>query len=437
MLRKIGAAWLAVSTALFCACSSSSNSDPASIAVKSSSASADAAFSVPQNTSQPPRSAELTYFGNSDISGAEELFKKNSGGTVTIEKVGVKTESEYLNALSEKISADASPDLCDKVDNTFPYLVSLNLYEDLTNYIDITSPQWADITEYIDYYAFNGSKYFYPTSVKIMPQFLMYDKMIYAYSGSASDPEKLWMRGEWTRSTMMSGAEEIRKLGVGDIVYLATGMDIVDNFIAASGSPLFPRDESGRFMYGSESGAEQIYFDFLGETWKFKYDCDIGDLTQPFSVFLAGDEETLAQLRQTSIMVGIVPFPVEDGADAYYCKAQTGGFLVPKGAKNIQSAASFINCSRIYETSEENIAENNKRLIESGLLRSDVEWLEDLRESNKITPIIIEDNCFDYQTNAAVKKMLAYKGDEPWQDVLAQSRPVIDRAIERINAMIE
>lgn len=435
MFRKIGAALLGVSAMLCCGCGDRSNDSSGMVnSSKTQSTVSEAAFSVPQITSQNVQTDKITYFGSRDISGTAKLFAENSGIQVEYERAG----SDYINVLSEKISSDASPDLCDKSDNTFPYLISQNKYEDLTNYIDTTSPQWADITDYIDYYAFKGARYFYPTSVKLMPQFLMYDKMAYVLCDNTSDPEKLWMRGEWTWSAMKSGAEEIRRFGLGDIIYLAGGFNFTDNFIASSGSALFPKDESGRFVNGFGSGAVRKFSEFMDETWQIKFNDDDSILLQmPYSIFLAGDEQTLAKLRKTSIMVGIVPFPVEDGADKYYCKAVTDGFLVPKGAKNIQSAASFINYSRIYETSEENIKENDKKLIDSGLLRSDVEWLQSLRSSDKMTPVLVDSNCFDDITNEAVQKLLTYSGEESWDDILAENSPTIDNAIKRINAVIE
>lgn len=441
VLRTVKAAVLCAAAMLFCGCGEAapdvSDSEPGFDKTQNT-ASSNAAFSEPQNVTPVEQSSEITYFGSADITAAAELFAKNSGGTVVSEKAG----GNYIDVLSEKISSDNSPDLCDKVDNTYPYLISMNLYEDLTNYIDTTSPQWADITDYIDYYAFKGARCFYPTSVKIMPQFLMYDKMAFVRSDNVPDPEKLWLKGEWTWSAMKSGSDRIRQSGFGDYVYLAGGYNFIDNLFASSGSPLFPKDESSRFMNGFVNETAGKIPEFIGEEWLINHnDDDSLQMRMLNSVFLAGDEQTLAKLRQTQIVVGIVPFPVEDSADKYYCKAVTEGFLVPKGAKNIQSAASFINCSRIYETSEECAAANNKKLEESGLLRSDVEWLQSLRSSEKLTPVLVECDCFDDFTNETIQKILTSYGSAERHDeldeVFAECLPIIDNAVENINAVHE
>ena len=44
-----------------------------------------------------------------------------------------------------------------------------------------------------------------------------------------------------------------------------------------------------------------------------------------------------------------VPFPRDTQADAYYQGYDTFGYLVPKGAKNIDGAIEFINLNRAYD----------------------------------------------------------------------------------------
>lgn len=417
---------------LCCGCSGSSGQESVS-AVSKASTSSDAAFTVPPNTSQSERSNEITYFGSKDISNISEMYAKNSGVTVKIEQAG---GSGYIDTLSKKISADNSPDLCDKVDNTFPYLISMNLYEDLTNYIDTTSPQWLNYTDVIERYSFKGGRYFYPTTVTVMPEFLIYVKTKYIQCGNLPDPEKQWMKNEWTWDEFRQGASGILDSEFGGADVLVSGSGVFDNFLAASGKSLFPLNGS-RFVNGlSTANAERVY-DLLSY-----YELDYTDITDAADkiesvVFLSGDEGTLAELRKTDLTIGVVPYPRDEKSEIYYCKAVAEGFLVPKGAKNIQSAASFINSSRISDASEEQQEKNDKKLIESGLLRSDVEWLRELRGSEQMTPILVDVNCFDDNANAAAYRIMTYSGEGPWFDVLAENSPMLDSAIDSINAVIE
>lgn len=433
-IRKAAATAITVAAVLFCGCDNGS-SDAVS-AVSSSiahSSSAEQAFTVPNTNSfsSNDQSNDITYFGSRDISEISELYSKNNGGTITVETSG----ADYINKLSKKVSADASPDLCDKVDSTYPYQISMNLYEDLTDYIDTTSPQWADMTDVIEHYSFKGGRYFYPTMIKIMPQFLIYIKSTYIQCGNIPDPEMLWRNDNWTWQSFGEGASGIISSEASSADTLISGSGVFVDFLASSGVPLFSQNGS-RFVNGLASENAVRVYELLSP-YKIDHSSVISAEKEiQGSVFVSGDEKTLAKLRSTNLTVGVVPYPRDKNADKYYCKATAEGFLVPKGAKNIQGAASFINCSRIVDASVEHREKENKKLIQSGLLRSDVEWLESLRGSGKMTPLFVDENCFDSSVNADIRNLLIYDGDS-WDEALSEYSVKIDGALESINAVIE
>lgn len=432
--RIPGVSLLCAAAVLLCGCAGgSSGSGSTVMSDKTSSSSTDTAFTVPPTNSLNDQSNEITYFGSKDIEYITELYSKNSGGTVIVEKAN---GYDYIGVLSEKISADDSPDLCDKVDNTFPYLMSMNLYEDLTNYIDTTSPQWLDYTDVIERYSFKGARYFYPTTVKVMPEFLIYVKTKYILCGNLPDPEKQWLRNEWTWDEFAQGATGILDYPFGNEEFMISGSEVFDNFFATTGEPIFLQN-GNRFMNNLESGNAYLLYSFL-MPYEMKYN-NISDAEGEISgaVFLSGDERVLAELRKTDLAVGVVPYPRCEYVDEYYCKAVADGFLVPKGAKNIQSAASFINSSRISDASEEQQNKNDRELIRQGLLRSDVEWLRDLRSSENMIPVLVDMNCFDVAANEAANSLMTYRGDDAWGNLLSEYSPTIDSAIESINAVIE
>lgn len=433
VIRKAVAAVLAAAVLLCCGCDNGSDSAFSVLSSsKAQSTVSEVAFTVPKASSSPEQSSDITYFGSKDISEISELYAKNSGGTVAIERAG----SGYMDVLSEKISADASPDLCDKVDNTYPYLISMNLYEDLTNYIDTTSPQWTDMTDVIERYSFKGGRYFYPTTVKVMPQFLIYVKSTYIQCGNIPDPEMLWRNNEWTWKSFSYGANSIILSAASSADTLISGGNVFDNLLASSGVPIFSQS-GGRFVNGLASENAGRVYDLLSP-YKLNHSSAVSaekDIQN--AVFISGDENTLAKLRGTNLSVGVVPYPRDESADKYYCKAVTDGFLVPKGAKNIQSAASFINCSRIADASAEHREKINKKFTQSGLLRSDVEWLESLRGSAKMTPLLVDENCFDSAVNVDVRSLLTYDGGGSWNDALSEYSASIDNALESVNAVIE
>lgn len=437
-LKRVSAAVLFGAALVLCGCQSSSHSAGSTGGAGTSrpeitqSSSSEAAFTVTHNAEPVSISADITYFGNRDISAAAELYTANNGGSVKIERAG----ANYLSELSERINADNSPDLCDKTDNTYPYLMSMNYYEDLTNYIDTTSPQWADINDIIELYSFKGGRYFYPTTVRIMPQLLLYVKSTYVQCGNIPDPEKLWLKGEWTWETFRQGARSVIESEESTATLLVSGANVFDNFLATTGASLFPRTGS-RFANGFASDNASRVNELLSAydvSYSRVYDVE-GEMSR--AVFLSGDEQTLAKLRKTDLAVGAVPYPRYDGSDEYFCKAVTEGYLVPKGAKNIQSAASFINYSRVAAISPEQRLRERKALIDSGLLRSDVEWLENLRGAVGAKPVIVGGDCFDSETNAAVRRILDSGGSITWNETVAENSPAIDKAIEKINAITE
>lgn len=429
--RRIFAAVLFGTALLLCGCRSSSDGYSEPVVERTQSSAPEAPFSLTQSDPAISQTADITYFGNRDISAAAELYTANSGGAVKIESAG----ADYLNKLSERINADNSPDLCDKTDNSYPYLMSVNLYEDLTNYIDITSPQWVGISDIIEQYSFRGGRYFYPTAVKIMPQLLLYDKSVFIQCGNVPDPEKLWLKGEWTWETFRQGAESIIASPESTASLLVSGEKVFDNFLAAAGTPLFPRTGS-RFVNGFTSDSAARVNELLS-AYEVSYS-RVSDVEAEISraVFISGDEQTLAKLRGTGLAVGAVPYPRDESSDEYCCKAVTEGFLVPKGAKNIPGAASFINYSRVAAISSEQQQKEKKSLIESGLLRSDTEWLETLRGSDS-KPVIVGAECFDSATNAAVGAIIGSVGKDAWEAAVAENSPVIDKALEKINAAAE
>lgn len=428
--RKIASGILTAAIAVCCGCQNNnavSGSDI--IGSEKSSSSIEAAFTVPATLSEV--SAEITYYGSRDISGAAELYAKNSGGSVRIIEPG----NDYIGGLSEMISADRSPDLCDKLENSFPLLMSQNFYEDLTNYIDITSPQWTAYADAVEQYSFKGARYFFPTNIKVMPQFLIYVKPTYIQGGYFRDPEMLWLKDEWVWSELENGAAGVLNGGMTGADFMIYGKNVFDNFLAASGEKVFGRAEGSFYcnLYGEKSMS--TYHFLISYNSGFDDDFDADDAISR-TVFLSGDETDLAVLRKSGLTVGAVPYPRCDD-DAYYCKAESEGFLVPKGAANIQSAASFINCSRLLSASDEALEKRNKELIASGLLRSDVEWLNSLRNSDKMTPLLVDVNCFDDATNSAVQKFLAFEKGADWEEMVEQTSPVSDASLEKINRMME
>ena len=432
-MRKMLAAAIFAGVLAVCGCSSEAQSD-VSTSTFSDEESVVSAFEIPQTVSNS-ESPYLTFLGTGEISPAAlDTYAKTVGlGTepVTVLRVG---DSLYESRLTELINSDESPDLTEKRENTFPFLMSKNMYEDLTSYMDTAAPQWEGFSRYIEHYSFKNAHYFYPTSIAAAPEFLVYDKMRCVQVGAA-DPERLWEKGEWTLDGLIEYSQTIDSaIGLSGYIF---SDGIAENILAMTGTSLIEKDENGKFvsLVDSENYLKMREF-FTNNPCGQKSDGGVG-IRQTFTAFVCADDVFFGELRETSLHLGIVPFPKLDSESPYYVRAVSDGYLVPKGAKNIRGAASFINCSRIAETSDEGIKERRKAMKDLGFLRSDIEWIENIRGGD-YELVLDEGACLDKDANASISlifseaDMLMWNGyEEPDYNI-----PAIDADLERINAMI-
>lgn len=386
--------------------------------------------------SEPPTAdvPNLQYLGSTDptSSPAYELYIKSYAQNTTDNVI----EWEYVssralaNRLSERISADLSPDLCDKIDNSIPYLTKKNLYEDLTEYIDITAPQWEAYAEYIT--RSGKGQYFYPTTITVSPNVLLYRKSTFPRYDT-KDPLTLWYGGEWTFDMLERSLGGNKAIG---------GTAVAENFLAASGSLLFSVDANGRVTSNlhSESFFGTAAFIAANSTAKRSYYLTSGieSLRNGEFVYLSVTADELDRVRRDypESDFEVVPFPRSDSADTYYYYASAEGYLVPKRAKNIKAAASYINCSRIA-------AQNNDPLSElTHLLESDVKTLTSLR-SAKLSQLVFDTNyCLDSSTNSAVSSIFSeiYQNGsdtQSFEDFIKSIEAPILRSISEINQAIE
>lgn len=371
-----------------------------------------------------PDTPALTYLGRRDLKSSDtlKLYKKTFAADYSENDLLTReycSENRLADALSEKISSDRSPDLTDKLPYSFPYLMSKNYYEDLTQYMDRSAPQWADFSPYIEYYSYNGNHFFYPETVTAAPYFLVYCKDRFSIIG-IEDPETLFFEDKWTRTTFVDSAKQFRSVMGGVGIY---GRFITDGFIAASGESVFSKTESGQFVCGLNSPKITEVFSFLtNELQQINpagtfsgYD----KLINGQAAFLLIDDKGYEELLEldSGKTYGVVPIPANDNSGVYYTTASCEGFLVPKGAKNVKGAACFINCGRI--TAEQN--ESDEGVL--GKMRA-----------NNLTAVPAENYCFDSKTNSAVE---AYLGSPFTQEDASQYLLDIENAVHEINALNE
>ena len=422
--RKI-AAILAAFAALLCGCGANSDNQPSGKESVSEESSLPFDDYFPEITPDTPA---LTYLGTRDLRNSEalKLYSKTFAADYKQSDILVReycSEYRLADVLSEKMASDRSPDLTDKLPNSFPYLMSKNYYEDLTKYIDRSAPQWTEYASYIDFYSYNGGHFFYPETVTAAPRFLVYSKERFEALG-LSDPETLFYDGKWTRKAFTEAAKSFCAAMGGTGVY---GDGITDGFISSEGETLFSKAESGQLVcnLGSEKVTE--IFDYLKNELSAKTGIEsftgYDRIINGRSAFLLVDESGYNELLaiDSGKNYGAVPIPKSDESELYFCAASGSGFLVPKGAKNVKGAACFINCGRIAAAQSE--AEAPESVL--GKMRA-----------NGLTAVPEENYCFDKETNSAINECLSFpltaEGEEY---VYSSGLAKIEAAVAEINSL--
>ena len=373
-----------------------------------------------------PDTPALTYLGSRDLRSSEalELYNKTFAADYKKSDILVReycSEYRLADVLSEKMASDRSPDLTDKLPNSFPYLMSKNYYEDLTKYIDRSAPQWTEYASYIDFYSYNGSRFFYPETVTAAPRFLVYSKERFEALGLA-DPETLYYDGKWTRKAFTEAAESFCAAMGGTGVY---GDGITDGFISSEGETVFSKAESGQVVCNLEGEKITEIFDYLKNELSAKtgiesftgYDRIINGRSAFLLIDDGGYNELLA--IDSGKNYGAVPIPKADDGEIYFCAAESEGYLVPKGAKNVKGAACFINCGRIAAARAE--------APESVLAKM---------RANGLTAVPEENYCFDAKTNGAIMDYLSLpllKNED--ESGSASGLAEIEAAVAEINSL--
>lgn len=391
----------------------------------------------------------ITYLGTSSVSEeyaelyrrtyAAQYFDEASGKYVFPDGSGelivsrTVTEGQLLDELTAAIQSDASPDLTDKLDNSYPYLMSRNIYEDLTAYMDMSSPQWVDMGEYVDRYEYNGKHFYYPWDNILSPQMLFYDRELFKEYG-IPDPAELLEEGNWTWETFL---EDCRMFALtGENTTGLYGEYIVDNFMASTGVMLIGRDENGKLTgnFTSEeiTRAAGWLETELAQAGLVNTECPENAAAEGLAAFYSADREYDTELFP-------VPYPRDEQAEKYFCRASTFGYLVPKGAKNVAGACCFINCCRlgVYGAAPEETAESVETATEEAAEITPSDVFERLRDPDMFGGIADENSCLSGETNAVIRAMLdgTLNGDSTWEQSCAENLSVINAAIDELNSL--
>lgn len=395
----------------------------------------------------------ITYYGfydmrvAGDIKPAVKLFEETYGGTVDYYEV---TWGERVEKLTTLIVSGDSPDLVDKESNSFPHLMSKNIYEDLTDYIDLSLPQWSGMTELIESYTWNGAKYFYPFAPEASPNWLIYNQTTFEELG-LDDPRELYDNNAWDWNSFKSVMVDFMNKAPDAICgyYGLPGLD----FMLTTGKPLIGV-ENGVLTNNMKDASIERAAVFLEELRKEgltyfgegMWSNEMPALINGQAAFMGVGIWRFTDLKKASersggnVEFGLVPYPRDPSADAYYMGVSAFGYLVPKGSSNVEGAAAFINIVRMTKTDPE-LMEITKESIMTSKLYSEEEYdfITSFYDIDKFNTVNDASAGFTQDINDIITTMInniTFSQNEEassWTQLRSQYEYLIDEAVNSFN----
>lgn len=394
----------------------------------------------------------------------------------TIEWISASSGSGYYEKLATLIAADDSPDLMTFEPLAFPYGVSKKMFEPLDDYIDIDDPLWTDMRELIDEYEYDGTHYYFPHRI-VTKYNLNYSRKTIEDAG-LTDPYDLYVAGNWTWDTWREMMIEFCNQDDSNIGFYATST-MLEAFINTTGTSIIDVNPNGTIENNLLSADVTRAVEYLSEMGRsgllYPESHPHGDWVSPQvwatvadKILFLGMEgewtyiaatETIQNptgvendIHDTVSEFAFVPFPRDPDADAYYMCSNTFGYMVPKGAQNINGAVEFIMCNRLYETDENIKAQDKADHISpekitftagkyEGMQKWQITWDEqvydhwkemcDASEDSNFTFVIDDMYGFSDELSTPVTDALYSStfGTDSWTQKSAEIAPVVEGII--------
>ncbi len=392
----------------------------------------------------------LIYFSHydarvaGDIKPGVKLFEETYGGKIDYVSV---SWGERLDKLQTMIASGDSPDLVDKEDTSFPHLMSKNVYEDLTGYIDLSAPQWDGIGELVEEYSWQGKQFYYPFTVNALPNCLIYNQSLFEQHG-LTNPKDLYDTGEWTWDTFKNSMQEFMDT-VPDAVGGVYGL-LGSNIVITTGVPLVGV-EGGKITSNLNKPeverAAQFLEELRRENLAVRGDGMWSNETAPLAKgqvgFLGVGQWKITdycKLRNSTDVFGFVPYPRDPSADKYYYGSTNFGYMVPKGSKNVEGAAAFIDIMRQCNTDPELKAITKESIMnDKKYSEEQYEFLTSFEEITKYDMVVDIYQGFGNEATTIFDEMMINIGFEQgenqksWTQLRGEYEGVIDGVIQEYN----
>lgn len=413
------------------------------------------------------------YDITSDQKGKEQcmIFESELYGG-EIEWISSPSDYAYYEKLATLIAADDSPDILTYEAMSMPYGVSKNMFEPLDDYFDLEDPMWEEMLPHIEQHTYNDKIYYVPHRV-VTSFALNYNRKTFENAG-LTDPYELYQKGEWTWDAWRTMMIEFCNNSDENIGFYATDT-IATAFCNTTGKPLIDYTVDGNIINNMNDPDITRAVEFLADLERngVLYEGQHGDWVSPQIwapisdkiLFLGMEPEWtyIAATEQIQNPSGVendilntvsdfafVPFPRDPQSDAYYLNNGTFGYMIAKGAKNIDGAVEFIHCNRLYETDQNIIDQvredhvNPEKVLYTagkyeGMQKWEIIWDEQVYDlwrevciSDKFE--YVKDDLYGFGQDAKVAVCdTVYRstfGGESWTQLSQETIPLIDSILD-------
>ena len=379
---------------------------------------------------------------------------------------------QFYEKLGTLIAADDSPDITTYEGMSMPFAVKKNMFEPIDDYFDLSDPMWADMMPYIEANIYEDKLYCVPHCT-FASYALNYNRKTFA-DNNLTDPYELYMNGEWTWDAWRQLMVDFCNIDDNNIGFYATDT-IATSFCNTTGKALIDRTPDGKIYNNLNDPDITRAVDFLSELERsgVLYDNRYGSWVAPADwapisneILFFGMEPEWTYIAATEKMqnfpgvendilntvsdFAFVPFPRDPQADEYYLSQWMFGYMVVKGAKNIEGAIDFIYCNRLYQI-DENIRNQVKQdhvnpekvTYTAGKYEGRQKWeiiwdeqvydlWQEMLKSDKFSYLIDDLNGFGEEVSAGVCKTIfdSTFGGESFAQLSQINMPIIDTALD-------
>lgn len=383
-----------------------------------------------------------------------KLFAEAYGGSVTTETCSY--DDRYV-VLAQRVSTNSSPDIFPFERDNYPKGVISNMYAPIDDLIDLNSDMWAGTKELMDKFVWGGKHYVcLPYASK--GEFLVYNYDTIEAEGF-DDPWELFTQDKWTwtefKDMLVKYSDpDNDKYGLG-------GWWPEEGVIATTGKP-FVSLEDGQLVNNLKTPEVTRAMNFLGElnkskcnyTWE-KFDWskkNINYVAEGKTLFYATGEYdlkgTFCNAKKGGYVenVGIVPYPRDPDADAYYQLLGIDAHMLVVGAPNPEGVAAWQNVRRASKNDEATTAQSREEMKTNyGYDDTLLDKLEKLEDPETFKAVYdfrngINDELVgtsDEQGPMIELVRCTFKMGTTWTENLEANYNTVQKAIETANATVK